>query len=333
MDKPRRPRTATSRRPTPTLAPSEYATFLDALRASLADRGVAATVNPVGDRVAFTHPETGQQGAVALRPLVEACAGRPKTRSITEHTADQIDQMLRGYADQAAARALDADWSKARRRLMLRMYPKAYIDTHATQLTYRHIGGGLAAALVYDLPGSVFNVEPRVSMAWSVGPEMLWKTALANLRRELPPPTVTPITLPSGVRALQVSGDSFFITSRLLLLRDLVPPQSFPHGALAVVPHRHLMIFAPILTADQTRAGMRDLVRAAQHAFQNGPGPLTADLLWWSDGGVQRIPSSIDPLRQNVRVTPPAAFQDVLTTLRRAAVKTEPLYIPEEQSS
>jgi hypothetical protein len=289
------------------LTAPQRAVFLDSLQAAIAERGLEARVEGglviIGD------------ASVALTGLAAACAGvgASEYRAVLDA---RLDDLLVSFRDSATSASLDADWQAARSHIKLRIFPTEQADDNADILVSAEIGGGLSVVLVYDLPDTIASVQPDAVVGWPVTGQELWRIATDNIRAEDPPPTVERIALTQAADALLVSSDSFFVTSRLLILGDILPPASFPYGALVIIPHRHAMIVHPITGSDIYDALTALSIMAAEQ-YTTMPGPMSPDVYWWQGSAIERVAVTVNEEAAEVTVEPSEEFGELLDWLLR----------------
>ncbi|MEL6347517.1 MAG: hypothetical protein AAFV53_30685 [Myxococcota bacterium] len=314
---------------TSALNAEQYATFITTLQTLFSDQGLDATIDVGRGVLAFTDPQSDSEGEFDLAGLADAAGAAPDAAAMRALLTERLDEVFMNFGDNTEALALNDDWEKARGRILPRLHPLELVEDNAETVTYRDVGGGLAAVLVYDLPSSLYSIEPDVTATWPVNAEELWATALDNLRNEAPSPDVEEVML-DEVQVVVVYGDSFVITSRMLILEDVLDPEEFPYGALVAAPHRHLMAFVPILNADQATAAIEQLILLAREEHADGPGPLSADLFWWLSGDIERIVVEVDEANRELLIDPPETLVDLLDALAEADEDDDLSYFDEE---
>ena len=179
-------------------------------------------------------------------------------------------------------------------------------------LVYRQPADGLVAALVYDLPSSVRNVQPDHAIGWGLGESELFQVGLENVGAE-PPPEVEDKKLPEGGEFRIIVGDSFFTASRILFLDRYIPnPTRF--GVAVAVPHRHVVAFHVIRDVSAVKA-ISAMLPVAFGMYQEGPGSISPDLYWYRDGRLLRLPSKVTA--KEITFLPPDEFvSEVFNELR-----------------
>ena len=113
------------------------------------------------------------------------------------------------------------------------------------------------------------------------------------------------------VDLLVAEGDSFYTATWSLLLDEAVDLPA--DGALVVVPSRHALVAHPLRDGHAVRAVQTLLAIAHRHVAES-PGALTADLYWFRDGGLHRLPT-VEQDDGQLAFHPPDDFVEVLNRL------------------
>ena len=106
-------------------------------------------------------------------------------------------------------------------------------------------------------------------------------------------------------------ADHFFAASHALILGERLPPEA-KDGAVFAVPHRHALLYAPIVDLGVV-GSLNRIIASAVGMFQQGPGSISPGLYWWRDGSVTLLPAQLDG--QKVAFAPPDDFISVLNGL------------------
>lgn len=288
--------------------------FLHTVQELLTARDMAPSIDAETGMVTVTIPDTEEQRTFSLHSLATLSAAADPEADMAAFLAPQLEAIFENYTDNVTAGDLDADWSAAQQALQIRIHPLLHVRDSEDILLFRPIGGDLAAVLVYDLPQSIFSVSPAVAADWAVDAEVIWSTALDNLRAISPPPNVQAIAL-GGVDALLIEGQSFFVSSWLLLLEEILQPQQTTHGALVIVPHRHAVVVHPIVDQPQTMAALHELILLADEMFDSPAGALSSDVFWWTAEAIWRIAVTIDDDAGEILIDPPEPFAEMVAAL------------------
>lgn len=289
------------------LTAPQRAVFLESLQAALAARDLEARIDDGVVRLGGA--------SVAMAGLAAACA-QVEPEEYAALLGDRLDELRLGLQGQAAAALLDEDWKAARHHIKLRVLSAEEVAENAEILISADLGAGLAAVLVYDLPDSVTSVQPDALVAWPVTGAELWRVATENLRAEEPLPAMERIVLTESAEALLVTGESFFVASRLLILGDILPPSSFPYGALVIIPGRHAMVVHPI-TGPEIYDALIALSLMAGEMYAESPGPMSPSVYWWQADTIEEVSVSVDEDAAEVTIDPSDALRELLEWLMR----------------
>lgn len=275
----------------------EYETFMRVVEDDLARRGEIS----IEDGVAELEIEGGGQHRLGLQNLAQLC---------NQVDREQWDALVREHFDRVIVsththdlEAIGRDFEQVRRIVKVRLYARDSLGDLTDSTIHRSLGEDLVAVLVYDLPDAVATVPTDAPKQWPVSLDKIFEIALENVLEQDEVETET-LELDDGTRFHVMVGDSFFVTSRLLVLEQHLDPIT-PMGALVAVPNRHTMLYAPIvdLTVVDTLQAMAIL---SQRRHAEGPGSLSPTLYWWRDGHLLALPVEVDD--DGVRFFPPNEF-------------------------
>ncbi|HWB74012.1 MAG TPA: hypothetical protein VG755_03630 [Nannocystaceae bacterium] len=275
----------------------EYETFMRVVEDDLARRGEIS----IEDGVAELEIEGGGQHRLGLQNLAQLC---------NQVDREQWDALVREHFDRVIVsththdlEAIGRDFEQVRRIVKVRLYARDSLGDLTDSTIHRALGEDLVAVLVYDLPDAVATVPTDAPKQWPVTLDKIFELALENVLEQDEVETET-LELDDGTRFHVMVGDSFFVTSRLLVLEQHLDPIT-PMGALVAVPNRHTMLYAPIvdLTVVDTLQAMAIL---SQRRHAEGPGSLSPTLYWWRDGHLLALPVEVDD--DGVRFFPPSEF-------------------------
>jgi hypothetical protein len=287
--------------------PAEYAAFMATLEADLRRRGLAFEHHD-GILEVQTSGETPDQ--LGILNLAQRC--RMANRSdwpavIAEHLSSLLSLTGRDLD------ALAADFEQARDILRIRLYADETMGGMAPELNgpvLRPLATGILLGLVYDFPDSIASVSSDQLGAWPLAESEVLSIARANTLAE-PPPMRQTIPAANGSALEGMMGESFYVASRVLGLRELMPADSVA-GALVGVPNRHVLLWHPIVDLRSVSA-MTTMAPMIQEMFRDGPGSISNQLYWWQDDELTHLP--IKPNRKGFDFAPPDAFVELLNGL------------------
>lgn len=282
------------------LTAEEYAAFEAALEADLRQRGW--TFRQEGDGVFVDDPGKSRPWEYGLTNLAQVCghADRDAWGGIIRAHFDHMDAWRTGPDDEATS------WAEARPILKLRLFgpDHAQLDDVATY----PVAPGIVAALALDLPTTVNTLTRDALEGWPPVDE-LYAIALDGVRAE-PAPGVEVVGEPP-VAITAISGESFFVATRLLLLPEAIDLGASQH-ALVAVPNRHTLLVHPIRSTDAIPT-LSVMVQLATQLHRDGPGSIVPTVFWWHSGALTPIQSRFDGKR--VEVWPPDEFIGLLEAL------------------
>jgi hypothetical protein len=279
-------------------APGAYQAFLNAVANDLGRRGDMVEIDDGVARVTIAH----DRHQFGLQNLAQVC-----NQSETDAWPDMVRQHFDNVIRSTAATDLDrlaSDFSRVESMIKVRLYPReAVVDSSGSGPIHRPVGEQLVAALVYDLPEAVATVPAEAPARWPIDLDVAFDLGLANVL-EQDEMECEHVRLEQGGEFWAMVGDSFFVTSRLLVLEQYLEPCT-AFGALVSVPNRHTMLFTPIVDMS-VLASLNALLVVTARRFTEGPGSLSPLLYWWRDGDLLALPADIDD--GQVRFYPPEDF-------------------------
>lgn len=278
--------------------PRAYQAFLDTVANDLGRRGDMVEIDDGVARVTIAH----DRHQFGLQNLAQVC-----NQSETGAWADMIRQHFDNVIRSTAVTDLDtlgSDFARVESLVKVRLYPReAVVDASGSGPIHQHVGEQLVSALVYDLPEAVATVPSETPSRWPIDVDAAFDLGLANVL-EQDEVECERVRLEHGGEFWAMVGDSFFVTSRLLVLEQYLEPRT-AFGALVSVPNRHTLLFAPIV--DMTvLPTLNALLVITQRRFMEGPGSLSPLVYWWRDGDLLALPADIDD--GQVRFYPPEDF-------------------------
>ncbi len=197
------------------LGGDEAEAFYAAVAVDLDRRGVGYVL---GDNEVLFDRGDGHETRADLQGLAQVCHAKRRTEW-PPIIAQRFDTLLAAAEEQA----FRGNFAAARDLLKVRVHNTAeYPAETLGSVVSRPVGPGLAALLVYDLPKMVQTVERVDAERWGVADDELFRIGLDAVRSETPPPKRSSRALPSGALVESLTGESFFIASRILLLDELL---------------------------------------------------------------------------------------------------------------
>lgn len=276
----------------PAVAPRSFAELVSG---ALSARGISSS--PTGDVVRIDAPH---QGVLVLTNVWQLCLQSPP-RQWQGIVNRFLDTVLPGLEPPP-----DEDFAAVRPSLRVRVLSDGPGVPGETADLEHPVADGVRAVLAIDRPTMVELVPAKRATRWGVGRDVLFRIAYANVRAE-PPPTPTTLDF-DGLSILRFTGASFYTTSWVQWLADLVDPMP-PAGALVGLPGRHEFLVHPVDGMSAVHA-LHPMLALTSHAYHHGPGSLSPHLYWWRGGTLSRLPRVTKA--GTTRVLPPDEFLDAL---------------------
>ncbi|HEV3167604.1 MAG TPA: hypothetical protein VGZ22_26605 [Isosphaeraceae bacterium] len=279
-------------------------TLLGIMSSDLDRRGMRHVVDVAGGVIRFTDQES-EARSLGLLNLLQICNHIPESEwpaIVSEH----FDRMLRATNEGGPLLSrLADDFEQARELLKVRLFSadiagREFIVAHEPM-------DDVLAVLVYDLPDSVATVHRDHVAAWGRPVEELFEIALANVKASDPVEAQT-FAMDEGGALTLLGSPSHFAAAHALFLGDYLTPEH-SLGAVVAIPHRHAVVFHPIVDATVVPA-ISAMIRIAQGMYQEGPGSISLNLYWWHDGEFLLLPCQVTD--KEISFSPPDAFIDVL---------------------
>jgi hypothetical protein len=289
-------------------APNAWAMFVAAVANDLRARGLGHRIDAEEGCVHIdAHGERGPHVA-GLTNLAQACHANDPSR--WAHIVHGHFDTLFDPSDGVAAEAIAADWSRAQGFVKLRLYRPDGLPPEASIVAWP-MAAGLLAVVTLDMPSTVVTVRKEDRARWPVDDGALYRRALDNVRAD-GRLTISTNDIGDGASIQLIGSQSFFAASHVLFLEDYLGGP-MPYGALVAVPHRHCVLFHPIVDMRVIKA-VNTMIPVAAGMFHEGPGSITSQLFWWrSPGAFLHLPSNL--VDRTIQFYPPAEFVTLLNSL------------------
>lgn len=255
-----------------------------------------------GGRVQVTQAD-GQSMVLGLINLAQVCHMSSRDawqEQIAEHFGRVLSMPPIGP---------DLSFEQVRSMIKIRLHPDgAPFDKLPLG---RHLAPGVLALSVIDDLQTIRAVIPQDLERWNVPADELWELGLVNVRAQ-EKPQIAPAE--PGVLGM-VSSTGFFAATWALMLEELLDPVP-KHGALVVLPHRHVLFFQPLVDIEAVKSAPH-LLTIAGEGYRDGPGSISPYLYWWRPGRLTLLPARFE---KDVFVFgPPIEFLEALETLLPAS--------------
>jgi hypothetical protein len=255
---------------------------------------------------------SGQPSEYGLTNLAQVChqvdAGE-WSAIVSRH----FDNLFAAEDEDARLDAIAVDLDAVRSMLKVRLFPGPGLGGFEPRPPVSwELAPGITAAFVYDLPTTVRTVGDTHIAAWGLDHGRVLAVALDNVRGD----AVDMRPLADGGASAPVAcvADHFFAASHALLLEERLPAAA--QGAIFAVPHRHALLYAPIVDLGIIESINR-VIATGVSLFQQGPGSISPGLYWWRSGTVSLLPSQFDG--RKIDFAPPDEFVAVLNGLQAPA--------------
>lgn len=253
--------------------------------------------------------DDGQSLVLGLINLAQICHA-----SSRDHWQDQIADHL-GKVLSTAITGPDLSIEHARSMIKVRLHPDDFADLDALPLG-RHLAPGVLALPVIDDLQTIRAVIPQDLERWHLPVDELWELGLANIRAQEKPEFAPPERDALGM----ISSTGFFATTWVLMLEAFLDPVP-EHGALVILPHRHALLYQPLVDFAAV-SSVPHLLTIAEEEYRQGPGSISPNLYWWRPGSLTLLPARF---RGNqLMFAPPEEFLEVLSALAPATVEGRP---------
>jgi hypothetical protein len=277
--------------------PGEYAEFRSLIRQWLRDH--RPEFRELEDGTIEVTLSDGQPLVLGLVNLAQTCHLIPRSEwqaQIALHFGNVLQAPL----------PMNLTFEQVRTMLKVRLYPED-MGLPDAPLVRRAIAPGVQALVTVDYPTSIRSLTPEDVQAWGKSTDELFELGLANVKAQ-----DVPQLEPLDEDSIQVlAGNSFFTTSWVLMLEEYLKPMP-EHGALVILPHRHLVAFAPIEDLTVVEAVQTLLVIAAGQ-YHQGPGSISPNLYWWRNGELTLLPGGLQG--KTIQFAPPDDFNELVLSL------------------
>ncbi|MEM6992422.1 MAG: hypothetical protein AAF721_18055, partial [Myxococcota bacterium] len=245
----------------------------------------------------------GSEHRFGLQNLAQIC-NQSDTEAWPEIIKSHFDGVIRSSAG-ADLELLADDWERAKTMIKVRLYPQEAVVETLPGLSYRDVAEGLLAVLTYDLPEAVATVPRTDVEKWPVSQDEAFAIGMANVL-EQDPVHAEEIDLDRGGSFTAMVGDSFFVTSRMLAVDELIGGGG-EFGALVAVPNRHTLLVSPIVDLTVLEV-LNAMLLVAHHRHAEGPGSLSPHLFWCRNDDTLPMTLQATIEGDSLSFTPPDEF-------------------------
>lgn len=287
-----------------------YVTFIALVRRYFVERALDAMVD---ERMGVVRSRAGAvRGTFGLQNLGQQCRSLDRDEwfdAICRH----FEAIAEAHAELGKSGQAQLDFAAVRPNLRARLLPSGMASSNL-ELVWRRGPAGTIEVLSLDQPRAVRTISAQESRSWGLSDAELFEIGRRNLVAGglL---TMDAVHVERGGQLYVLSGDAFYAASHALVLDEYLP-DDLPHGALVGIPRRDVLLVHHIRNVGtlEVIASMLQLVTAL-HA--EGPGSVTANLLWYAGGSFKNLDYSVEDSAYNF--SPPAEFVDLLQALSSGA--------------
>jgi hypothetical protein len=287
------------------MSKAETEAFVEAVGGELARRGI----RHVMDEGAVRVERGGEWNDFGLTNLAQLCH-QIGPKEWKEAIGSHFDNLFAAADAEAELEERARTFEGIRHLLKVRLYAGAALGgMEPGPPTSWELAPDVVAAFVYDLPTTVRTVNVEHIRGWQTNHDELLAVALENVRGD----SVDSRAMAEGASApVACFADHFFAASHAFLLGERLPAEA-NGSAVFAVPHRHALLYAPLVDLGVIESINR-LIMLAAAMFQEGPGSISPSLYWWRDASVSLLPSRIEGT--SLHFAPPDEFVAVLNELR-----------------
>lgn len=196
--------------------------------------------------------------------------------------------------------------------LGVRIYPSEYLDQIGdSNVVIRHDFPGSVSVLVLDLPTTVSSIKPELTKKWNLKTDELFRIGIDNVTTKYQPEISLEI-ITDKVSVWLISSENLFTTTHLFHLHNHAELIG-EYGSLVLIPHRHTVLIYPIDNLKVVEA-IKILIPLGQNMYSEGPGSISASIMWYHAGAFINLPYSVSNTKVNF--TPPQEFNDVLNQIK-----------------
>jgi len=196
--------------------------------------------------------------------------------------------------------------------LGVRIYPREYLDQIGdSNLVTRLDFSGSVSVLVLDLPTTVSSIKPEQIAKWNLQTDELFRIGIDNVTTKYQP-EISLEKITDKVSIWLISSENIFTTTHIFHLQNRTQFIG-KYGSLVLIPHRHAVIIYPIDNLNVVEA-IKILIPLGQKMYSEGPGSISASIMWYYDGSFINLPYSIS--NQKLNFNPPQEFNDALNQIK-----------------
>ncbi len=285
----------------------EYAKFISELEGYFKRKKLDIQI---ADGVIHILNEAYKNNSYGIQNLAQTC-GHFTSKEYGKQIESHFDGLFRSLKFMQELEKDKSDFEKIKQYLGVKIYPTAFAHQSNKSVSIsKKITEKLYAVLVFDLPETINNVTQEEANKWGIDHEELFRIGKKNTRHKYPN-SVTKQEA-NGLDLFSISTEHLFSTSIILDLEtrpDLVGSK----GCLIGCPTRHLTVIYRIENMEVTTA-ISMMIPANYSIFNQGPGSLTDELIWYYDGVFEVQPYAFSGGK--IEFTPTESFVQMLNLMQ-----------------
>jgi hypothetical protein len=224
--------------------------------------------------------------------------------------AYHFDMMERIQSFQKEFSERSSDFDYAKEYIGVRLHHEDYIKSTGVGLTLtKPVAGNIQAMLIFDLPDSTINIQPKELVAWGKSFDELYQLGIDNMKTKYPK---NPQLTDFGEMQLWFDSADHFFTSNIVFELEEKRYLIGTYGSIIALPHRHSVLIYPIESQEVIPA-LTQLIPAVYGMHNEGPGSLSEQLFWYKNGDFTVLPYSVEDSKLNFY--PPEDFVNMLNSL------------------
>jgi hypothetical protein len=201
-------------------------------------------------------------------------------------------------------------FEEMKKYVAVRLYNTSYLDQIGEEhFIYKRLANDLIAALVFDYPDSIQNMQDSDTEGWNKSHEELFQVGIDNVRSNYS--LLLHENEMEDYTIYTLDSDHFFAGNLYFELEQLSTIDT-SKGALVAFPHRHCAVMYPIKDMSMVKV-LNQLFPIVFNMNNDGAGPITNSIYWYHKGKLMAIPYELDT--DGLKVIPPAEFVEFMNKL------------------
>lgn len=284
----------------------EYEEFIILVGKYFTDKKLKFTIE---DGIVNADGNGPNWGRMGLDNLSRTCKQAPMEEWETRING-HFDSLEKTRKFQEEIESSKNSFEEMKQYVAVRIYNRSYIDqVGEDHFIFKHLADDLVAALVFDYPDSIQNMQQKDIAGWNKTQEELFDLGVSNVRTNY---SLQLNENDMGDYVIHTIDSEHFFAGNLyfeLAETKLIVPTK---GAIVAFPHRHCGIMYPINDISLVKV-LNQLFPIVYNMHNDGAGPVTNSVYWYNKGRLIKIPYDIQ--ENELKVIPPAEFVALLNSL------------------